>query len=487
MSDLVALLLSFPPTGKKKPSAKKYTEEIEAFIKELDRVSTATYTKTVDKQSLLDLLDPAVNTIPYLYALLAHRDGAKKDRRRTEELLSKAVVFLEVFDPVQARYVGKDWRDMWEWTFHALTNSDADDLSPLSTAILRLDPSGGTFTTNHLQFLHACLQSGAPRQALPILDKNIYAIPTDPIKNVPEELICDEHELSCTWLTSKSRHSHPIKADYILEYYMLGAHIYIGLRHYSRARLFLEHVLLTPTNHAATQYMVEACKRWILLGLLAAGKPFPYPRTMDQQTMKTLRQLAKAYEALSESFEKRDFRKFQAEADAGTQIWVQDGNLGIVNHVSQALLRHRVLDLQKTFAALPLSRVAAHLGFTPDATYQLLENMIRDGYLHASLGATNSTGASSEVVLRFHFAAPPSLQDAELQAQTKRIEELVTYVREADRKLQLSKEYVEYVKRAKRSGGPDGDMGDAMDFQFEQANPLGGVGEEDEDMMADLR
>lgn len=120
--------------------------------------------------------------------------------------------------------------------------------------------------------------------------------------------------------------------------------------------------------------------------------------------------------------------------------------------------------------------------------------MIRDGHIKAKLaqptinGANTSNGSPLEV-LRFLSHDPNQTplglqQDAILQAKYEQIERLSRHVKEADRKLALSKEYVDFVRRSKRAEGA-GAPGyeDPMEETWEA--PAGGDG--DEDMMADLR
>ncbi|KAK4539549.1 hypothetical protein LTR36_010826 [Oleoguttula mirabilis] len=483
MADALAAMLSFPPDNVDKLSPKDYDRAMHAHMKIMDK--TTQWTKPVDKQNILDLLNPTLNSIPYLYALIEHIKAAGKDKTRLDALLDRALIFFALFDPVQVRYVGASWVMVLGWVMDRLRAPAIPNLTPISTAILRLDPTAGTFTTNHLYFLRACLSSAVPSQALPILDKNIYAFPTIPPKNVPEDLLSEEHELSNAFITTKNGFTDKVQPDLILEYYLLGAHVYIGQRNWTRARLFLESVILTPSQqHATSALQVEAYKKWVLVGLLAEGKSYPLPRTHDTVVMKSIRLVAKPYDVLAEAFEKREWRKYQAEMDVGAQVWHDDGNLRMVKEAGDALLKYRVIDLQKTFAALPVSRVASHMGFTADATLHMVTDMIRYGALNASITPGSTSG---EAVLRFHSTdvGPSSTvaQEGELAAQTKRIEDLVTFVRDADRRLQLTKEYVEHLKRVKRQGtGPDGDLADQMDLTWDA--PVPGQDDGDEDIMA---
>ncbi|KAK3114768.1 hypothetical protein LTR53_006585 [Teratosphaeriaceae sp. CCFEE 6253] len=461
----LGVLLSFPPDDHSKLSPKKYDDLLQNYFKRLEKIPHTAWTRSLDKKNLLDMLNPEVNSIPYLFALNAHIKAAGiNETKKLEALINYALIFAATFDPIQIRYVGEEWRTQIEWLLDTLPRFGSMDLSPITSAMLRLDPTSGTFTSIHLRLLRACLALGTPSTALPILDKNIYALPTTPPKNVPDDLLSEDHELSNSFITPKSGFTLKLQSEYILEYYLLGAHVYIGTHNFPRARLFLEYVLLTPSiQHTVSAMQVEAYKRWVLVGLLAEGKPYPHPRTNDAGAMRAIRAVAKPYDALAESFEKREWTKYMAEMDVGAAVWHEDGNLRLVREAGDALLRYRVIDLQKTYAALPLSRVATHMGFTPEQTLGLVTEMIRARHLMASLTPAAS-GEAQDAVLRFHTTS--SREDHDLEAQTKRIEDLISFVRDADRRLQLTKEYSEYVKRTKRSG-PDADLADQMDLSWD--------------------
>jgi COP9 signalosome complex subunit 3 len=477
MADHLAVMRSFPP-DKPKGSSPSSTEsgfspseldkKINAYLNQLDRLPKAAWTKAVDKKGLLELLDPSVNSIPYLKCLNdATQTLRKQDAEGAELLFNQACIFFASFDPVQVRYVGELWHSLWLWAAAYMQALELLDQRILSTALLRLDPSAATFTTLHLRFVRQCLSAGTPSQALPILDQNIFAYPQTLPKNVPTEPFTADYDLSNAFITSESGFTEKVKAEHVLEYYLLGAHVYIGTRNYQRARLFLEHVMLHPTqHHTASSLQVEAYKKWLLIGLLSEGKSFPYPRTVDTGVWKSLKALGKAYEALVENFEKRDTLKYRAEAEVGAQNWVDDGNMGLVSEAGQSLVRYCVADLQKTYAALPVVKVASYLGYSPEDTFTMLTQMIRQSSLNASLAPGATAG---EAILRFNLAASASntTQQLDLEAQTKRIEKLIAAVRDADRRLQLTKEHVTIAKRNKNTPAADADLADQMDLTWD--------------------
>jgi COP9 signalosome complex subunit 3 len=191
----------------------------------------------------------------------------------------------------------------------------------ITTAILRLDPDSTTLTSNHILLLRVCLSAGLPRHALPVLDKDIYNLPTDPSKGVDERYPCAHHELSATFITKSSNISTPLTASDVHEYYLLGAHVYIGLRRYTRARLFLELVLSSPTQNVATPLMVEAYKKLILVSLLSTGSLSFEKGLISTQLMKSYSALSKPYDVLADVFKRRDILRLDAEIASASSVW----------------------------------------------------------------------------------------------------------------------------------------------------------------------
>ena len=66
--------------------------------------------------------------------------------------------------------------------------------------------------------------------------------------------------------------SGTLKYQDYLEYFLYGAMIYMGLKEWRRAQLFLESAMVAPVAHNASKIQVEAYKKWILVNLLDKGK-----------------------------------------------------------------------------------------------------------------------------------------------------------------------------------------------------------------------
>jgi len=323
VDDLVSSLLLDTQLDSSDPSSiSQQDDKLKKLVRYVREAPERDLTHDVNGESLLDLLHPTRNTISYLAVLTAHTRLAQKTRQLTPGLINRILIFLTTFDAVQARYMGPEYREILHWLGSYSETTDNPSVIPaIGGAILHMDPSGSTFTSSHLYYLRLCLSATIPSQALPLLDKDVHNFPMDHIKGVDEREMCAPHESSATYITRSSAISADVSVYDVQEYYLLGAHVYIGLGQWHRARLFLELVLVTPASQVATPLMVEAYKKLVLLTLLTTGRPFSSHRVVDQHISKTMSALSKPYETLADVFKNRDLRRFMAEVDTGLQTW----------------------------------------------------------------------------------------------------------------------------------------------------------------------
>lgn len=482
MADQLAHLWAFPPD--KTVSAKEYDKHASRFVQQIGEHPLNYWTQQYDGKPLLEALDPSTNTLPYLYTLNAYTRTAL-GTSDVKSLADEATVFFATFDPVQVRYAGEAFRSLWEWVAEAYRKLHVTDLSPLTAAMLRLDPAGATFTVRHLSLIRLSLSQNVSKQALPILDKDIFAFPQSSSQLGVDLALNEDSDFSNTFIKADSGLSGKPSIDCVLEYYLLGATIYIGLRRYDRARLFLEYILVSPSSeHHQSAYQVEAYKKWVLVGLLAEGRRFRLPKCISSRVALSFRALSAAYDALADDFERCDYRKLDAEVTEGADIWLQDGNLQLVQEIGPALLRQRILDLGATYTALHVHQLAHDLDLAHDYVDQALRELADAGRLNGTI--TNAdTQDRGNAVLRFNNNEARSTvslnaQHSSFEAQNERIEELIVAIKDADRRTLLSKEYMDAVKRRNRTAAA-GDPAEPMDLSWD-APSAGGDGA-DEDIM----
>ncbi len=158
--------------------------------------------------------------------------------------------------------------------------------------------------------------------------------------------------------------------------------------------------------------------------------------------------------------------------------------------VLEASRRFSILKLGNTYLALSIPEIGERT--SPDLndhaeTEAYVASLISTGYLNAVLSQSNDRTKPS--ILRFldtsgthSRSQSEATQYAELVKQMQKTVNLAEYVRATDKKLCLSKEYIDWAKKArknKEAGGGSATDGNSMDITGDDYGA-------DEDMMADL-
>ena len=161
--------------------------------------------------------------------------------------------------------------------------------------------------------------------------------------------------------------------------------------------------------------------------------------------------------------------------------------MGLVLQVLNAFRRFLILKLEKTYAALPISLVAQQTSPQPSniaETESYLTSLIVSGQLNATLSP--SANVAEKSILRFAATshdrplARSEMQNFEdLQTQTKKFAYLTRHIKDTERRLELSKEYLEWARKNQKPKDPRAGTANAGIA----GNTEYGV---DEDMLADM-
>lgn len=144
-----------------------------------------------------------------------------------------------------------------------------------------------------------------------------------------------------------------------------------------------------------------------------------------------------------------------------------------------------VLRLEKTFAALTIADIARKTSPDPNdytETGQYIVYLVSAGKLNATISEPSENPASW--IVRFSDPTSGPLARSEEQQydalvkQTRKVKVLIDHIRETDRKLSLTKDYIADAKKKKKDRIPEG--GDELS-PWIQENAF----DHDEDMMAD--
>lgn len=136
----------------------------------------------------------------------------------------------------------------------------------------------------------------------------------------------------------------------------------------------------------------------------------------------------------------------------------QDGNTGLIQLLFERIPRFQILSMQETYSAVPLSTVSSWLNMSPDNLHAFIERMVSEGILNADINLSGN-----EPVLRFYsnqstgpLAKTEKQYTQELIEQTRRTNAMAEYVKMSDRRLNLTKEYVEALRKRSKRGDENG-------------------------------
>ena len=83
--------------------------------------------------------------------------------------------------------------------------------------------------------------------------------------------LSSKHESSSTYITQESGLSAKLDYRDHLQYFLFGAMLYMGLKEWKKALLFLEIAMTSPVTNNASKIQVEAYKKWVFVSLLYKG------------------------------------------------------------------------------------------------------------------------------------------------------------------------------------------------------------------------
>ncbi|KAI5296560.1 hypothetical protein KEM52_000255, partial [Ascosphaera acerosa] len=236
--------------------------------------------------------------------------------------------FLRAFDATQVRYLGAQWRSIFDFALDdADSCNDAVGARPCTTAhrkpraddeqeydaaiqtlcqsVLRLDPSGSVLTSSHIRILKSCLRHRAFALASGLVDKPIYHMPLSEnqvsgLDGPP--LRCNASEPAWTHVRPSYGLTEPLTMRLVSEYYLYAAMVEIGLCKWRRAIHLLQAVLLCPPRgKGISQVQVEAYRKWIIVNLIEYGT-IPSFDIISEPFLEELSRLAQPYEAVAAAF-----------------------------------------------------------------------------------------------------------------------------------------------------------------------------------------
>lgn len=201
--------------------------------------------------------------------------------------------------------------------------------------------------------------------------------------------------------------------------------------------------------------MVEAYKKWLLVGLLQYGKVLQLPKTTSVAAAKTYHIIAKPYEAIAGIFESGSAARLKSEAEFGRQIWSDDANYGLVCCVLAAYQKFQIRNLANVYSKIGAADImsltmSAETGGKLTSIKQI-EDLVQSMIAEGTLPATMIRDQSGHAVVAFSPTGPV-LSETQVQndlvASTRRIQSLAKQIKVTDRVLTHDKRYIDSAQKA---------------------------------------
>jgi len=299
-------------------------------------------------------------------------------------------------------------------------------IKPLRQAIAKLDAKDH-LTPQHAQLALACILSKTYKTAIPYLDEFVYQI--DPA------------------ITG-------VRSEDTRLYFYYGAICYIALKRWTKAIEFFETVISAPALMASA-IMVEAYKKYVLVCLIAKGEVPSLPRVTAPAVVRTVKQLTQAYEELATAYSTRSHEDLGKCADNHANVFLKDGNMGLVGQVMNAMHNQNIKRLTKTYLTQTLDAVQKEVGLQDRAEAERrILRLVEDGQLLAAINQKDGYVSFQEKDGEYASPQMVSFLDHQIH-NTIVIHHKVTGL---DRNIEGSDKYVQKLLAAERGGRFEDEM-----------------------------
>ncbi|KAJ1038869.1 hypothetical protein NDA11_004934 [Ustilago hordei] len=381
----------------------------------------------------LTVLNPATHSVGVLYILAARATHASALADDATTLLPHISAFVQRFDAAQVQLAG-DKVTQLAASFSGL----ADRITNPESALQLLQALASRFITRpeSITTLH-------PLLAYQYLKTARYAEAATMLLDLP--LI--DADASVT----------PLAHSDILQYFYYAGLIYIKLDRLEDAIDALETCISSPAVAVSAIHM-DAYKKLLLVQLLAHGKTLPVPKYTPQTITRTFKQIAQPYLAFVAAYESRDAhstQQVQQLVEEKRDTFEKDRNLGLVRRCLALHRQRRIQRLGKVYSALALSEIASMVGLESgdvvQAVYADVQDIVRNGWVHATLspppgGSSSSNTVTGDWVVNFDPFGGDAYTSATsislLEGKIKTAKQYQTLLQQRDRDIEKSHAYL---------------------------------------------
>ncbi|POM78788.1 COP9 signalosome complex subunit 3 [Phytophthora palmivora] len=230
---------------------------------------------------------------------------------------------------------------------------------PLRNFLRRYHEQHAVLTPLHAQWLYLCLHSKCYFAAMELLDETLV------------EIHSQSHLVTCV--------------DF-LGYAYYGGLLYLGEKRYQDALDFFQLAITAPAV-SLSAFVIEAYKKLLLVTLILRGEAVVLPKYTPFVVTRHVENHCTAYADLANAFVvDKDLAAVQEVVVKNEELFIQEGNFGLVKQVVQAFKQRKLLQLTRTYATIELTEIATAAGMSSSdavAAEKMLLTLISNGQMDA--------------------------------------------------------------------------------------------------------
>lgn len=350
--------------------------------------------------------------------------------------------------------------------------------------MLRLDPSGSMFTSTHLTLAKFAYEQGHIEPALKVLDRDITFYPGMSGQK-DAKFLFDEDNPSPSYISVDTGLTDSVKSATVLEYNLVCGLCYTARKDWAKAQKAFERVITHPSrDKGLSQIMIDAYKRWLLVGLLKDGREPTLPAYTSPSGKTSYNTLTAPYQNVVAQFSTIDVSQFRGEIETNRQVWEEDDTASLIAEVAAAYQKWQIMSVRRVFSQISIAQIRT-LTFSAETgeplkddqqVIDLIRSMIESKMLKGEL-QLGSSGEGAYLTFQDDTSSLTEVEFAREVAECYRnIETLGKQYRAVNERLSSSRDYVRHVFREQKRAEKDGpDAGLGFDSQIEDEDLMTGI------------
>eukprot|EP01133_Synstelium_polycarpum_P013721 gene13721-16175_t len=378
--------------------------------------SDALETQHANLDSILNVLDPKLHSLGYLYVLKAK---ISDNRKNQQTYIAQVIGFFNVCSDqikVAAAQCNQVSKHLTEILFQLC--QPIRGIACLKRVACLLTDKPSQLTAIHADFLQLCILSKSYHLALPIITEVIVDVNPEQTAITIKEVLC---------------------------YFYYSGIIFTALKRYKNALDAYRQAWTAPAT-ALSAIAIEAYKKYFLVHLLHNGTAPGFPKYTPFVVQRTVKNYCKQYTEFGSAFISNNMQEIQNKAAMNAETFQKDHNFGLVKLAIRSIYKRNIKKLTQTFMTLSIRDIAENVKLPPQEAESIVLKMIEEGEIFASISQKDGMVTFNENPETYKGNKIMN----ELDSQIQNVMSLETKLRSIDEQFSTSTSYLKRLMSSEK-------------------------------------